>query len=69
MNKTLDITVKGMSCAHCEKAVCDAALGVEGVVKAKASAKKSRLTVKVSDTEALPKIKQAVREIEFEVVD
>lgn len=68
MNKTFEITVKGMSCPHCEKTVSDAAMSVSGVVSAKASAKKSRLTVKLSDPAVLEKVKEAVRETDFEVV-
>lgn len=69
MNKTVNIRVGGMSCVHCEKTVCDTAMKVEGVVKAKASAKKNLLTVKVKDMETAERVKQAVRKTDFEVID
>lgn len=69
MNKTVDITVNGMSCSHCEKTVTDAALSVNGVVKAKASAKKNRLTVKVEDVSVVDAVKEAVKAVDFEVAD
>lgn len=68
MNKTVNITVNGMSCSHCEATVANAAMSVEGVVKAKASAKKNLLTVKVTDVSVVEAVKKAVRETDFEVV-
>lgn len=68
MNKTVNITVNGMSCSHCEATVANAAMGVEGVVKAKANAKKNLLTVKVTDVSVVDAVKKAVRETDFEVV-
>ena len=69
MNKTVNIRVGGMSCVHCEKTVCDTAVKVEGGVKAKASAKKNLLTVKVKGNETVQKVKEAVRKTDFEVLD
>lgn len=65
--KTVNITVKGMHCPHCEMTVSKAAAGVEGVSSAKAFAKKNLLVVKVKDMSVIPSVKKAVRETDFEV--
>lgn len=67
-SKTINITVKGMHCPHCEMTVSKAAASVEGVVNAKANAKKNLLTIKVKDMSAVEKVKKAVRETDFEVL-
>ncbi len=56
MNKTITLTVKGMSCVHCKKRVEEAALAVPGVGTAEVDLGKSTLTVTGdADTDALVK--------------
>lgn len=50
--KTDIIAVEGMSCAHCEIAVQDAARKLPGVAKAKASRRKKQLTVSYDESQA-----------------
>lgn len=69
MSKTINIKVKGMSCSHCENTVSNAAMSIEGVKAAKAVAKKERLTIKVTDESVVSKVKQAIMEADFEVID
>lgn len=66
-SKTINITVKGMHCPHCEMKVSKAAASVEGVKSAKAYAKKNLLVIKVKDASVVEEVKKAVRETDFEV--
>lgn len=63
----MKIKVNGMSCAHCEKAVASAAMAVEGVTDAKASAKKGVLVFKAKDKNVIEQIKANVIEKGFTV--
>lgn len=65
--KTFNITVKGMSCPHCEATVSKAAMSVDGVLSAKASHKKNLLTVKAKDESVLAKIKAEIAKTDFVV--
>ena len=62
----LIIDVEGMSCGHCEHAVEEALLAINGVKKAKASYKKKRVVVKV-DTSIVTvnQLKDAIIETGF----
>ena len=67
--KTEILNVNGMNCAHCEKAVMDAVLALDGVSEAKASAQEKKLTVVFDETKVtLEEIAAAVDEDGFEVV-
>jgi copper chaperone CopZ len=44
-DKRVDLTVRGMTCGHCEMRVSKALAGVEGVRKAEASHEKGRAVV------------------------
>ena len=60
---TETITVKGMSCAHCEARVNNALSALPGVKDSKASAKKSSVTVRFDETAVtLDAIRNAVTE-------
>lgn len=62
------IEVQGMSCAHCENRVNTAVSALDGVKDAKASAKKSSLTVKFDESAVtIDKIKETVKEAGYEV--
>lgn len=67
LSKTVNITVKGMHCPHCEMTVSKAAAAVSGVTSAKACAKKNLLVVKVKDMSVITAVKKAVKETDFEV--
>lgn len=45
---TYELKVNGMRCGHCEKSVCKALLGVDGVTDAKADSK-TGIAVAVTD--------------------
>lgn len=63
-----DITVLGMSCKHCVKAVTDAIKSVEGVKKAKVSLDDKNAVVEYDDEKvALDAIKAAIQEAGFTV--
>ena len=67
--KTEILNVNGMNCAHCEKAVMDAVLTLDGVSEAKASAQEKKLTVVFDETKVtLDMVAAAVDEEGFEVV-
>lgn len=62
------ITVKGMSCAHCEGRVNGAVEALAGVKSCKASAKKARAEVKFDEsTVTLDGIRAAITEAGYEV--
>lgn len=65
MLKSVSINVSGMSCSHCEAAVVKAAESVQGVEKAKASAKKGVLKFKAPSEDVIPAVKAAVKEAGF----
>jgi Cu2+-exporting ATPase len=44
-DKQVELTVRGMSCGHCEMRVSKALAGVEGVLKAEASHEKGQAVV------------------------
>lgn len=46
-NKTIQLTVRGMSCGHCEMRVKKALLQVSGVIDAQASHEQGQATVTV----------------------
>ncbi len=64
------IKIKGMMCSHCEKAICDAALGVKGATKASADFKKGEAKVSfdtsITDLET---IKKAIIASGYGVID
>ena len=67
--KTIDLNVNGMNCAHCEKAVEDAVLALDGVLEAKASAAEKKLTVVFDETKVnVATMADAIGEEGFEVV-
>ena len=65
--KDITIKVSGMSCPHCEKSVCQAAMAVNGVKDAKASAKKGILTFKSDDKSVIDAVKANIVEKGFTV--
>lgn len=66
--KKIEITVKGMSCSHCENRVNQALLAIDGVKSAKASAKKSLVAVKFDEAKILEEtLKSAIKEAGYEV--
>ena len=61
------ITVKGMSCGHCEMAVKNAVMELEGVKKARASYKKGQVVVKFDAELVSPEqIKAAIVQTGYE---
>lgn len=63
----ISIKVGGMSCPHCERSVCQAAMAVKGVTDAKASAKKGMLIFKTADKSVVEKVKANIIEKGFTV--
>lgn len=64
---TATITVRGMSCGHCEIAVQDAIRKLPGVKKAKASKRKKQAAVEYNEAEvSLGQIVDAVNAIGYE---
>ncbi len=67
--KTESLNVNGMNCAHCEKAVMDALLELNGISEVKASASEKKVTVIFDETKVtLDEIAAAIDEEGFEVV-
>lgn len=66
MKKT--IKIKGMMCSHCEAAVQNALLAVEGVKKAKADHKKAAAVVTLDGDVSNEVLKKAVEDKEYTVV-
>ena len=66
MKKT--IKIKGMMCSHCEAAVQNALLAVEGVKKAKADHKKASAVVTLDGDVSNEVLKKAVEDKEYTVV-
>lgn len=67
--KTEILNVNGMNCAHCEKAVMDAVLELDGVSEVKASAPEKKVTVIFDETKVTIKaIAAAIEEEGFEVI-
>ena len=67
--KTEILNVNGMNCAHCEKAVMEAVLELDGVSEVKASAPDKKVTVVFDETKVtLDMIVEAIDEEGFEVV-
>ena len=63
----LSISVKGMSCAHCEARVNTAVEALPGVKSCKASAKKGEVTFKFDPAVTGPDaVKVAIREAGYE---
>ena len=57
------IKVEGMSCSHCERAVEEAVMNLQGVKSAKAKSRKNLLTVRFDpSTTSIDAIKEAVVE-------
>lgn len=62
------VSVKGMSCAHCEARVNKAVLELAGVSSCKASAKKSEAVVKFDEGAIdLAAVKAAIIDVGYEV--
>ncbi len=58
-----DITVNGMSCKHCVKAVTEAVKALDGVKKIKVNLEEKRATVEYDDQAVgLDAIKAAIKE-------
>ena len=67
--KTEILNVNGMNCAHCEKAVRDAVLELDGISEVTASAPEKKVTVIFDETKVtLDEIAAAIEEEGFEVV-
>ncbi|GMO29590.1 MAG: cation transporter [Spirochaetaceae bacterium] len=62
------LSIEGMSCEHCVKAVESALKAVSGVKKAKVSLKKKNAEVNHEDSVALDSLKTAVSEAGFQTV-
>ncbi|MCL1831241.1 MAG: cation transporter [Oscillospiraceae bacterium] len=61
------IAVEGMSCPHCEMAVQQALMNLDGVKKVKASWKKKQVTVKMDlELVSIDKIKETINETGFQ---
>lgn len=59
--ETIEITVDGMSCAHCEKRVATALLRLDGVKEAKASAGERTVTVTFdADSLGVERLREAI---------
>lgn len=66
--KKVILTVKGMSCGHCEKRVNEALLALNGVKKSKASSKKSEVVCLFDESVvSLEQIKAAITEAGYGV--
>ena len=62
------LTVKGMSCGHCEKRVDEALLSLDGVKKSKASSKKGQVLCLFDESlVSLEQIKAAITEAGYKV--
>ncbi|MDR0551287.1 MAG: cation transporter [Spirochaetaceae bacterium] len=59
------LSIEGMSCEHCVKAVTEALKGVSGVKKAKVSLKANNAIVDHADGVAVDALKAAVTEAGF----
>ncbi len=66
MKKTMKI--EGMMCSHCEAAVKDALLSVDGVADAKASHKSGKAVVKLSKDVSDEALKKVVEDKDYKVL-
>lgn len=63
------ISVKGMSCSHCEGRVNTAVSAINGVKAVKASAKKSEVVVKFDEAlTSLGVISEEIKKVGYEVI-
>ena len=62
------LKIEGMMCGHCEKAVREALMAVEGVESAEASHEKGEAVVKLSAPVSDEALKRAVEAEEYEVL-
>lgn len=63
------ISVKGMSCSHCEGRVNIAVSAINGVKAVKASAKKSEVVVKFDEAlTSLGVISEEIKKVGYEVI-
>jgi copper chaperone len=68
MEKTI-LQVTGMTCGHCEKAVKNALLSVEGVSEVNVSLKDGKVEVGFDSSKApIDKLKEAVEDQGYDVV-
>ena len=66
----ITISVEGMMCAHCEARVTGALEALEGVKKAKASAKEKNVVVKFDEDKVdVVKLKKTIEEQGYKVTD
>lgn len=62
------LKVKGMMCGHCSASI-DKALNALDGVKAQADHVKGQVELELADDSMLDKIKSAIRDLDFEVVE
>ncbi len=62
----IKLTVEGMSCSHCRKAVEEALKGIAGVEKVQVDLEKKEVVV--TGTAAREKLAEAIEEAGYEVV-
>ena len=68
-SKKETLTVRGMSCLHCEQSVIDGVGGLDGVKKVKASADADRVDVFYKgDAPDMEQVKEKIVELGYEVV-
>lgn len=67
MEKTL--AVKGMHCNSCKIIVEEVSMEVEGIQKASADFEKGKVELSFKDESALPKVKKAIEELGYKVID
>ncbi|MGM9988531.1 MAG: copper chaperone CopZ [Bacillaceae bacterium] len=66
--KTL-LKVEGMSCGHCKAAVTNALQEVEGVTGVDVSLEEKKVTVQHNDSVAIDKLKEAIEDQGYDVVE
>lgn len=63
------ILIEGMTCSHCVRHVEDALKELDGIKSAKADLKEKRAVVKLGKDVADDRIREAIEEMGYEVVD
>lgn len=66
MSRTITLSIKGMTCGHCEKAVTRALQDVEGVERAEVSLDKGEAVVEASPDADAEQLVAAVQEEGYE---
>ncbi len=62
------VNIKGMSCAHCVKAVAEALEGVEGVTDVRVDLEKGRAEFRESGAVDMKKVAEVIGKAGYEVI-